>query len=160
MTFDRAVNQETGASGRRYRKITLTCGRVEFGADVTPAESRWGSNNYISRCHRWFEFSWSSRQAEFSLSSSHSSRQDALVRARARQRAWALRTLVEQPSRMRKKCCYNIEELGVNIWQSVLSPTHLSRITNIDPFTTLLRIKCERYIFLGAGGGVVRSLES
>ena len=39
-TFDRAVNQET-----------LTCGRVEFGADATPTGSRWSSNNYITRCH-------------------------------------------------------------------------------------------------------------
>ena len=39
------------------------------------------------------------------------------------------------------------EELGVNMWQSVPSPTHLSHITNINPFATLSRIKCERYIF-------------
>ena len=38
--------------GRRYRGITLTCGRVEFGAIATPTVSRWMSNNYISRCHR------------------------------------------------------------------------------------------------------------
>ena len=70
--------------------------------------------------------SWSLRQAEFSSSCSHSSSsshswgQDAVVRVSARQRAWTLRTPVEQPSRMRKKCCYNAEELGVNMWQSVL----------------------------------------
>ena len=50
LTFDRAVNQQTGASGRRYWNITLTCGRVEFGADATPTWSGWVSNNYISRC--------------------------------------------------------------------------------------------------------------
>ena len=33
------------------------------------------------------------------------------------------------------------------MWQSVLSPTPLSHITNIDPFATLSRIKCERHIF-------------
>ena len=98
--------------------------------------------------------SWSSRQAEFSSSCSQSSSssrswgQDIIVRASTRQRAWALRTPVEQPSRMRKKCCYNTEELGVNMWQSVPSPTHLSYIININPFATLSRIKCERYIFL------------
>ena len=32
--------------------------------------------------------------------------------------------------------------------QSVPSPTHLSHITNINPFATLSIIKCERYIFL------------
>ena len=52
LTFDRAVNQETGASCRRYRNITLTCGRVEFGTDATPTRSRWESNNNITRCHK------------------------------------------------------------------------------------------------------------
>ena len=36
------------------------------------------------------------------------------------------------------------EELGVNMLQSVQSPTHLSHTTLSQPF----RIKCERYIFL------------
>ena len=73
--------------------------------------------------------SWSSRQTEFSLSCSHSSSsscswgQDAVVRASTRQRTWALRTPVEQRSRMRWKCCYSIEELGVNMLLSVPSPT-------------------------------------
>ena len=55
LALDPAVNQETGASGRRYRGITLTCGRVEYGAIATPTWSRWTSNNYITRCHRRFE---------------------------------------------------------------------------------------------------------
>ena len=54
LALDPAFNQETGASGRRYRGITLTCGRVEFGAIATPTGSRWMSNNYITRCHRQF----------------------------------------------------------------------------------------------------------
>ena len=73
LTFDRAVNQETGASGQRYRNITLTCGRAEFGADATPTGSRWASKNYITRCHRRLgSVSWSPRQAEFSSSCSRS----------------------------------------------------------------------------------------
>ena len=32
--------------------ITMTCGRVEFGADATPTRSRWVPNNYITGCHR------------------------------------------------------------------------------------------------------------
>ena len=45
--------------------ITLTYGRVEFGADATPTRSRWMSNNNITQCHRQFELvggscSWSS----------------------------------------------------------------------------------------------------
>ena len=55
MALDPAVNQETGASGRRYRGNTLTCERVEFGAITTPALSKWTSNNYITRCHRRLE---------------------------------------------------------------------------------------------------------
>ena len=54
LTLDTAFNQETGASGRRYRGITLTCERVEFGADATPPRSRWTTNNYITRYHRQF----------------------------------------------------------------------------------------------------------
>ena len=91
--------------------------------------------------------SWSSRQAEFSSSSSRSWGQDTVVRASARQRTWALRTPVKQLSRMRKKCGYNTEELGVNMWQSDQFRTHLTHITNINFFATLSRIKCERYIF-------------
>ena len=65
MTLDPAVNQETGACGRRYQGITLTCGRVEFSAIATPRRSRWMSNNYITGCHRRLELvrvscSWSS----------------------------------------------------------------------------------------------------
>ena len=55
LTLNPAVNQETGASGQRYPGITLTCGRVEFGAIATPTGSRWMSNNYITRCHRRLE---------------------------------------------------------------------------------------------------------
>ena len=32
LTFDPAVNQETGASGRRYQNITLTVGRLNCDA--------------------------------------------------------------------------------------------------------------------------------
>ena len=113
---------------------------VEFGADATPTGSRWMAKNYITKCHKRLECSRSLRQAEFSSSCSHSSSssrswgRDAVVRASARQRSCDLRNSVEQPSRMRNKCCYNTEELGVNIWQSVPSPTHLSHITSINPF--------------------------
>ena len=48
----------------------------------------------------------------WSSSSSRSWGQDAVERTNARQRAWALRTPVEQPSRIRKKCCYSQRNLG------------------------------------------------
>ena len=52
LTHDPAVNQETGASGRRYWGITLTCGRVEFAAIARLTGSGWSSNSYITRCQR------------------------------------------------------------------------------------------------------------
>ena len=55
---------------------------------------------------------------------------------------------VEQPSRMRKKCCYGQRNLGSICGSLSPSPTHLSHITNINPFATLSRTKCERYIFI------------
>ena len=54
LALDRTINQETGASSRRYRVITLYCGRVEFGAIAMPTGSRWMSKTYITRCHRAF----------------------------------------------------------------------------------------------------------
>ena len=55
----------------------------------------------------------------------------------------ALRTPVEQPSRM-KKCCYSQRNLG-SICCSLFG---LSHISNINPFAILSGIKCERYTFL------------
>ena len=46
-------------------------------------------------------------------------------------------------AKMWKKCCYGLRNLGQYCSLS-LSPAHLSHTTNI----TLLRIKCERYIFI------------
>ena len=91
LTFDKAVNQETSASNRRYHNITLTCGRVEFGANATPTGGRWSSDNYIIRCHSRFELV-GVRGSQFEAGSSSSSRSwgsDAVVRASARQTAWA-----------------------------------------------------------------------
>ena len=46
-------------------------------------------------------------------------------------------TPVEQPSRMRKKCCSSQRNLG-SIYGSLFpSPTHLSHISNIYPFATI-----------------------
>ena len=51
-------NSETGASGRRYRNITLTCGCgwIRWWWQMrTPRGSRWMSNKNITRCHRRLE---------------------------------------------------------------------------------------------------------
>ena len=55
---------------------------------------------------------------------------------------------VEQPSRMRKKWCYGQKNFGSICSSLFPSPTQLLHTTNINPFITLSRIKCERYIFI------------
>ena len=65
---------------------------------------------------------------------------------------WGLAALsdpqLSNPARMRKKCCYGQRNFGSICSSLSPSPTHLSHITDINPFTTLLRRKCERYIFI------------
>ena len=48
------------------------------------------------------------------------------------------------PAKMRKKCCYGRKKNLGQYSSLSLSPAHLSHTTNIP----LLRIKCERYIFI------------
>ena len=81
----------------------LDCGWVELGTDVTPTRSRWLSNNYITRCHR----------------------QVQLVGFRL----WALRTPDWADQQNEKEVLLKTEEFGVNMLQSVQSPTYLSHIT-------------------------------
>ena len=100
----------------------LDRGRVEFSAIVTPVGSRWASNNYITRCHRQFELVGDKM---------------LLWEPAPRTPDWA----AQQNG---KEVLLKTEEFGVNMLQSVQSPTHLSHITLLQPF----RIKCERYIFL------------
>ena len=108
----------------------------------TPTGSRWVSNNYIIRCHRWLELVSSSRSVRVPVGESCG--QDAELRASNRQRARALSDpWLSSPTKMRKKGCYGREKNFGSVCGSLsLSPTHLSHITNIDPFTTLSRIKC------------------
>ena len=98
---------------------------VEFRADMYVHRKQVDVKLLYNLVPRTAWVSWSLRQAEFRSSCSHSSSsnrswgQDAVVGASGRQRAWAHRTPVEQLSRIRNKCCYNPEELGVNMLQSV-----------------------------------------
>ena len=114
--------------------ITLTCGRVEFGADATPTRSRWASNNYITRCHRQFELVGVS----CSWSSSCSSRQwePAPNRGRGLQDP-----RLSSPAKWERSAA----KIGGTGCQYVCSVSN-SPLTH-NPFATLLRIKCERYIF-------------
>ena len=77
----------------KISRYNLDCGRVEFGAIVTPMGSRWASDNYITQCHREFGLVWVSLL------------QFEAVRTRSQQRVGPSGPPVEQPSRMRKKCC-------------------------------------------------------
>ena len=91
-------NSETGVSGRRYRNITLTCGRswIRWSWQMrTPTGSRWMSNKDITWCHR-------------RLGSVLVPVGDRMIlRTSSRQRAWALNDpRLSSPARMRKKCCY------------------------------------------------------
>ena len=129
LTFDRAVNQETGASGRGCQNITLTRGRVEFGADATLTGSRWMSNNYITWCHRRLELVGVS--CSWSLSCSSRQWEPAPDRGLA-----ALSdppSLVEQPSRMRKKYCYSQRNPFENkVWEVYFSKEVCSFVIIVD----------------------------
>ena len=131
LTFDPAAIKKQVHPFEDVEDITLTCGRVEIGAIETPTESRWKSNNYITRCHKQFELE------SVSWSSSCSSKQWELAPSRG---LGPSGPPVEQPSRMRKKCCWRQRNL-----RSICCS--LFRFQFTSHFATLSRIKCERYIF-------------
>ena len=119
----------------------------------TPTGSRWISKIYITRYHRRLElvqFEFSSKQSQFEFQSQLESVADKMpVWKQLQTEGWALSDRrLSSPARMRKKCCYGQRNLGSICSSLSPSPTHLSHITNINPFATLSRIKCERYIFL------------
>ena len=71
------------------------------------------------------------------------------MRTSSRQRAWALSDpRLSSPAKMRKRCFYDQWKFGSICGSLSPFPTHLSLITNINPFATLSRIKCVRYIFI------------
>ena len=116
----------------------------------TPTGSKWVSNNDITRCYRWLElvsqFQWVS-----------SSSVPVAVGGRmlvewepAPDRGLgpsATHGWVAQPRWGRSAAMVAWRTLGQYVCSLSPSPSHLSHKTNIDPFTTLSRIKCERYIF-------------
>ena len=108
----------------------------------TPIGSRWILDNYITRCHRRLEAFESSSSRSWSQLGTRCPNQLA---------DWGLAVLsdprLSSPARMRKKCCSGQKNFGTICGSLSPSPTHLSHITNINPFATLPRTKCERYIF-------------
>ena len=140
-------NSEIGASGRRYRNITLTGGRgcIRWWWQMrTPTGSRWESNKNITMCHRRlgavsssFSWSWSWSQLRDKMPAWEPAADKGL---------WALSDpRLSSPARMRKKCCYGQKNLGSICSSLSPSPTHLSHTTNINPFENKER---ERYIFI------------
>ena len=101
----------------------------------TPTGSGWMSDNYITRLHQF-------ESVQFQSQFESVGGQDASVRISLQ---WHT---VEQPSQDEKKVLLWSEELWSICGSLSPFPTHLSHITNINAFTTLSRIKCERYIFL------------
>ena len=140
--MNKRKNSETGASGRRYRNITLTCRRgwIRWWWQMrTPSGSRWMSDNYITRCHRRL----GSVQFQFQLEIGCQRSEKQL-----QTEGWGLQwPTVEQPSQNGQK------NLGSICSSLSPTPTHLSHTRNI----TLSRIKCEWYIFIKK---CVRSLKS
>ena len=99
---------------------------AEFGAIATPTGSRWASNNYITGCHRRLELVGVS----YNWSLSCSSRQ--WEPAPDRGLAALSDPRLSSPAEWERSAA--IEELGVNMLQSVPSPTHLSHTTLSQPF--------------------------
>ena len=125
LTFDLAINQGTGASGRRHQDITLTVDGLN-SVQMRRHKKQVNDKQLYNPVPRRVELVGVSL-LEFEL-------QFEAVRTRTQQRAGLPGPPVEQPSRTRKKCCYNTEELGIYMWQSVQSPTYLSHIILSQPF--------------------------
>ena len=118
---------------------------VEFGADAYAQRKQVDVKQLYNQVQ---QTAWVSSSEWVRVAVGVSEGQDAGVRTSSRQRPWALSDpRLSSPARMRKKCCYGQKNLGSICSSLSPSPTHLSHITNINPFATLSRIKCERYIF-------------
>ena len=130
-------NSETGASGRRYRNITLTCGRgwIRWWWQMhTPAGSRWMSDNYIARCDRRLG------SVGVPVAVGVSWGQDASVRISLQSsetHGWAA-----QPGRERSAAMVR-RTLG----QYVAVCPRLQLTSHTQETSTLSRIKSERFIF-------------
>ena len=115
---------------------------VKFGADAYAYRKQVDVKQLYNQVPQAVWVSWSSNCSSVPVAVGCG------VRTSRRQRAWALSTPVEQPNRMRRKCCNGQRNLWSIRGSLSPSPTHLSHIPNINPFATLSRIKCEKYVFI------------
>ena len=131
LTLDRAVNQETAASGRRISPWPVDM--VEFGADAYAHGKQVDIKQLYNQVPQTAWVSWSSRQwvAVGVPVGEKMPAWESACRLRAASPQWPP---VEQPSRMRKKCCYGQRNLGSICSSLFPSPTHISHTTNINPF--------------------------
>ena len=100
----------------------------------TPTGSRCMSNNYISRCHRRLELVSSRQSVRVRVAVPVGERMPAEWESAPDRWLGPSVTPVEQPSRMRKKCCYGQRNSWSICGSLSPSPNHLSHITNINPF--------------------------
>ena len=119
LTFNLAVNQETGTPGWRYH-LDMWTGLIRCRCDADKKQV--GIKQLYNPVPQTVRVSWSQWEPAPSRGLGPSGHP------------------VEQPSRMRKKCCYSQRNLGP-ICCSLFS---LQLISHTQPF----RIKCERYIFV------------
>ena len=131
MTFDPAVNQETGASGRRYQGITLIVDGLNWVQIWRPQEAG-GRKQCYNPAQQEVQLVWS-QLLQFEA-----------VRTSFQERAGPSGPRLSSPAERERSAAKDRGTGGQYVAVSVQSPTHLSHITLSQPF----RIKCERYIFL------------
>ena len=152
-TLDRTVNQETGVSGRRYRNIILTCGWVEFCADAYAQRKQVDVKQLYNQVPQTalVQLVFDAGRVQFKLQSQFDFQWQLGTGCRSESQRQTEGLCPQDPGwaaqQNEEVVLLWSEELGVNMWQSVPSPTHHSHLTYINPFATLSKIKCERYIF-------------
>ena len=121
-------NSETGASGRRYRNITLTCGRGWI-------QWWWQMHTQHRKQVNVRQLYNQVPQTAWGVAVPVGDRMPAEWEpAPDRGRAALSDPRLSSPAKMRKKCCYGQKNLGSICSSLSSSPTHLSHTTNINPF--------------------------
>ena len=137
-SVNKRKNSETGASGWRYRNITLTCGRVWiwwWWQMRMPTGSRWAWDNYITRCHRQLE-SVAVLVGDRMLAEWEPAPDRGLGPSVTH--GWAAQPECERSAAMVRR----------TMGQYVAVCPHLQLTSYTQPTSTLSRIKFEKYIFI------------
>ena len=124
MTFDPAVSQETGASGRRYQGIILT-GWIRCNCDAHVKQVN--VKQFYNPVLELESVTWSQLQLKFEL-------QFKAVRTSSQQTAWAPRTPgLSSPVEWERSAAIMRGTWGQHVAVCSVS-THLSHITLSQPF--------------------------